>query len=90
MNETGEKSKKVQPDRLETNIECSCVQDPFAALPPELRPRTRPRRGSLRKVTCPGCGFVYRTNRTIDLCLDCERRGVKVVTAPEKQTDSSE
>jgi hypothetical protein len=58
---------------------CSCVQDPFAELPPEVRPR--PIGGTktgLRKVTCPGCGLVYWTNRPTDLCVDCEKKGVKV------------
>lgn len=89
MSEASVKSKKVQPDLLETELNCTCIQDPFAVLPPDLRPHPRPRRGSLRKVTCPGCGLVYRTNRATDLCADCERRGVKV-PAPEGQTGSSE
>jgi hypothetical protein len=63
-------------------IECSCISDPFAALPPELRPTAsrngeKSRRFGLRKVTCPGCGLTYTTNRNTDLCVDCERRGVK-------------
>jgi hypothetical protein len=53
---------------------CSCIQDPFAALPPELRP-TRPRKKSLlRKATCPACGFVFWTNRSTDLCAECEKK----------------
>jgi hypothetical protein len=48
---------------------CSCVQDPFAALPPELRPKSKPTMGGLRKVTLSrlryslldesGCRSVY-------------------------------
>ncbi len=62
---------------------CSCVSDPFADLPPELRPANRDeaakrQRFGLRRVTCPGCGLVHTTNRTTDLCMDCERKGVKV------------
>jgi hypothetical protein len=53
---------------------CSCVQDPFAALPPELRPKSKPTMGGLRKVTCPGCGLSYWTNRATDLCVDCEKK----------------
>lgn len=55
---------------------CACVQDPFAALPPELRPKSPPRMGGLRQVTCPGCGKMYWTNRATDLCMDCEKNGV--------------
>lgn len=55
---------------------CTCAQDPFAALPPELRPSPALKKGGLRKVTCPGCGLVYWTNRKTDLCLDCEKKGM--------------
>ena len=53
---------------------CTCMQDPFAALPPELRPRPVKNDFGLRKVTCPNCGFVYWTNRKTDLCVDCEKK----------------
>jgi hypothetical protein len=56
---------------------CACVQDPFAALPPELQPKSKPTMGGLRKVTCPGCGLAYWTNRATDLCVDCEKKGVR-------------
>lgn len=56
--------------------QCPCVRDGFAALPPELRPRAK-KKSSLRKVTCPGCGLVYSTNRATDLCIECEKKGVK-------------
>ena len=59
-------------DREEGALECTCMQDGFGALPPELRPRPE-KNSSLRKVTCPGCGLVYRTNRETDLCMDCEK-----------------
>jgi hypothetical protein len=52
---------------------CSCVKDPFSSVPPDMRPR--PSRSSLRKVTCPGCGLVYSTNRETDLCMDCDKNG---------------
>ncbi len=48
--------------------------DSGAALPPELRPRVQ-KKGSLRKVTCPGCGLVYWTNRETDLCMECGKKG---------------
>jgi len=55
--------------------ECSCgLADPFAYLPPEMRPRPK-KHSSLRKVTCPSCGKVYWTNRDTDLCFDCEKKG---------------
>lgn len=59
-------------DRKEGSLECTCMQDGFGALPPELRPRPK-KNNNLRKVTCPGCGLVYRTNRETDLCMDCEK-----------------
>lgn len=45
------------PVRRET-LKCTCVQDPFLELPPELRPPAKNIMGGLCKVTCPGCGFV--------------------------------
>ena len=56
---------------------CTCVTDPFSGLPPELRQRPRNSMGGLRKVTCPGCGLVFWTNRNTDLCIDCEKKGVR-------------
>jgi hypothetical protein len=35
------------------------------------------KKSSLRKVTCPGCGREYWTNRSTDFCFDCEKKGVK-------------
>jgi hypothetical protein len=61
------------------------VQDPFADLPPELRPRQVQKIGGLRKVTYPGCGLVYWTNRATDLCVECEKKGVRI---PEGETVS--
>ena len=55
---------------------CSCVTDPFSDLPPELRPHARKTEGDLRKVTCPGCGLVYWTNRKMDLCIECGKKDV--------------
>lgn len=55
---------------------CTCIKDAFAALPPELRPQSQ-KKSSLRKVTCPGCGLVYWTNRSTDLCMDCEKKNVQ-------------
>ena len=52
---------------------CTCSGGGSVALPPELQPRPR-KKSSLRKVTCPGCGLVYRTNQAGDLCMECERK----------------
>ena len=54
---------------------CTCMADTFADLPPELKPQQARRKSSLRKVTCPGCGLAYWTNRQTDLCIDCEKKG---------------
>jgi hypothetical protein len=53
---------------------CSCTSDPFADLPPELRPRRKKHMGNLRQVTCPGCGLQYWTNRSTDLCIACQKK----------------
>lgn len=53
---------------------CACTADPFADLPPELRPPAAPRQDSLRKVSCPRCGLEYWTNRKTDLCMRCEQK----------------
>ena len=76
---------KEKPEPPEAQIEgsegslpfCTCGQDPFASLPPEIRPRSSPKKDGLRKVTCPGCGLVYYTNRKADLCVGCEKKGVR-------------
>jgi len=52
---------------------CACIKDPFAGLPPEMRPRKDSMSG-LRKVVCPVCGLNYWTNRSTDVCSECERK----------------
>lgn len=75
-----------QPGKANTKPPlCTCVQDPFASLPPELKPKPLKKIFGLRQVTCPNCGFVFWTNRKSDLCVDCERKGVKL---PEAETGS--
>ena len=64
---------------------CTCVQAPYADLPPELRPKPVQKNGGLRKATCPGCGLVYWTNRKTDLCVECEKKGIHI---PETKTNS--
>ncbi len=56
---------------------CTCVKDLFSDLPPELRPHQRSWNDGFRKVTCPGCGLQYWTNRKTNLCVDCEEKGVR-------------
>jgi hypothetical protein len=72
MNQEKEKSEAPQP-KDQSESKCSCFQDPFAILPPEVRPPQRTWMDDLRQVTCPGCGFQYWTNRKTDLCVDCEK-----------------
>ena len=52
---------------------CSCTSDPFASLPPEMRPR-KDVMSDLRKVVCPVCGLNYWTNRETDVCSGCEKK----------------
>jgi hypothetical protein len=58
---------------------CSCMTDPFTSLPPELRPRTKDVMSGLHNVNCPVCRFDYWTNRNTDICIDCEKKGVKLL-----------
>lgn len=85
MNASNQKTQRPLPDLSG----CDCPQDPFAALPPELRPQAAPPMRGLRKATCPGCGLVYWTNRATDLCADCERRGVKAPVAADRTENSA-
>ena len=57
---------------------CSCITDPFAELPPEVRPPAKPAMGNLRQVICPGCGLEYWTNRSTDLCRDCQQKNINI------------
>ncbi len=90
-----ESEKPQTPEAAETRTTaaesapplCTCTQDPFAALPPELRPRSAPKKNGLRKVTCPGCGLVYWTNRKTDLCPTCEKKGVRLPEASVASKD---
>ncbi len=90
MNTEKEKPETPQSEEQDESL-CSCFQDPFAALPPELRPRQRSWKDGLRKVTCPECGFQYWTNRETDLCLDCEKKfAPKPAPKSSKGTNASE
>jgi sulfur carrier protein ThiS len=84
-----------KPESAETQPEdeqpsCTCNQDPFAALPPELRPRPKNLMRGLRNVTCPGCGLVYWTNRNTDLCVDCEKKGAHLPDVSEAKNNEPE
>lgn len=79
-------SRQSKPDPAGTTpADCSCIQDPFAALPPEMRPKPKSEMGGLRKVKCPGCGRQYWTNRETDLCFECENKGV-IATQEKSQS----
>lgn len=75
-----DKEKLVDKDKRKPDpLLCSCIQDLFVDLPPDLRPKPVQRMRGLSKVTCPGCGLVYWTNRKTDVCPGCERKGFCVV-----------
>lgn len=75
--------KQQQPtedpvSRKGSSDSCSCISDPFASLPSELRPRPQPKKEGLRQVNCPGCGQEYWTNRETDGCIKCRNSGDKL------------
>jgi hypothetical protein len=78
MTDPKKNSEKTKEKAKPALAECSCVSDPFAQLPPEARPRPKPNKGKLRQVTCPGCGLKYWTNRSTDVCIDCEKKGSNI------------
>ena len=78
MNDRTDKTVPKYNEELEKPL-CSCMTDPFTSLPPELRPRTKDVMSGLRNVSCPVCGFDYWTNRNTDICIDCEKKGVKPI-----------
>jgi sulfur carrier protein ThiS len=90
MDDTKKKPESAEKQSEDKPPLCSCNQDPFAALPPELRPRPKNLMGGLHKVTCPGCGLVYWTNRTIDLCVDCEKKGARLPDISEVKNQEPE
>lgn len=53
---------------------CSCVQDPYADLPPELQPRQKDWKSSFKKVKCRGCGLEFYTNVDVEFCMDCRSK----------------
>lgn len=71
-------SDKPHPKKEAPKSSCSCVKNPYTDLPPELRPKNRDWKTGLRQVTCPGCGLDYWTNAVSDLCIDCQKKGVRI------------
>jgi len=72
----------------EKSAGCACNADPFAGLPPEMRPHKDVMSG-LRKVVCPVCGLNYWTNRDTDVCSDCERKQpARVAPNPASQVQA--
>jgi hypothetical protein len=65
---------KEMVDKLDPS--CSCIQDPFSLLPPELRPKPQPKKGGLRQANCPVCGLKFWTNRETDFCIECGKKGL--------------
>lgn len=78
MTDPKKNSEKTEDKAKPALPGCSCVSDPFAGLPPEMRPRPKSNTGNLRQVTCPGCGLKYWTNRSTDLCISCEKKDIKI------------
>jgi hypothetical protein len=62
------------PEKAPDKPSCSCAGDPFASLPPALKPRSRSVLDDLIKVTCQGCGLTFRTNRKTEYCAKCEEK----------------
>lgn len=84
MDEQKDKPGTPETPTPDKPLLCSCIKDPFEDLPPDLRPRSKNTMNNLRKVTCPGCGLSYWTNRKKDLCVDCEKKGVRLPEANTK------
>lgn len=76
-------SDPIKPDEPAKQSYCPICHDPFSDLPPELRPHSENNMGDLRRITCPGCGLVYWTNRKTNLCVECEKKGVKIAETKE-------
>lgn len=68
-------------------LQCTCALDPFATLPPELRPKPVQKVSDLRQVTCPACGLVYWTNSATDLCMNCEKKDAQLPEANTKREE---
>ncbi len=78
---------KNNPEQTRNSpIGCNCAADPFADLPPALRPAAKPVTGKLRLVTCPGCGLTYWSNRPTDLCVDCSKKQFKTKPSADRKT----
>jgi hypothetical protein len=73
VNKMTELKKNQMPNQERQNTDlqpCDCKSDPFANLPPELRPKQKSWKSGLRNVTCPGW-----TNQESDYCSKCMGKG---------------
>jgi hypothetical protein len=66
-----EQPKEESPVRPAQLASCDCAADPYAALPPELRPKRRSWKAGFRKVTCLDCGTTFWTNAEKVCCPKC-------------------
>jgi len=56
------KRKKNKESKIQVGIKCQC-QDWAVERPGPL----------IRKTFCKKCGKVFKTNRDVDICFDCEK-----------------
>jgi len=56
------KRKKSKESKIMVGIRCQC-QDRAVERPGPL----------IRKTFCKKCGKVFKTNREVDICFDCEK-----------------
>ncbi|MDI6724074.1 MAG: hypothetical protein QMD61_05455 [Methanobacterium sp.] len=56
------KRKKDKESKVMVGIKCQC-KDRAVKRPEPL----------IRKTVCKKCGKVYKTNREVDICFDCEK-----------------
>lgn len=56
------KRKKDKESKVMVGIRCQCKDREVK------RPETL-----IRKTFCEKCGKVYKTNREVDICFDCEK-----------------
>lgn len=64
-------------------LQCTSALDPFAMLPPELRPKPVQKVRDLREV----CGLVSWSSCATDLCMNCGKKGVHWPEANTKRDE---
>jgi hypothetical protein len=57
-------SKKRKKSKVMVGIKCQC-QDRAVERPESL----------LRQTMCKKCGKIFKTNRDVDICFNCEKKG---------------